>query len=189
MLSRPGTHRRLLSTVPVSQNLGSGAAGVDPFTTLEARVPSTGVARIEVLAGGSVVAARNRSGAPRARLLAPTAGRRVGGARAVRVRWRVSDADGDPVEVKLDFSRNGGRRFQNVWAGPDRGSALIPTELLDATTNARLPTARERRFQRDLDDVRTLRRRRSPSAGGDPRAGPTAARRRGWHRVPARRGR
>lgn len=130
---------RLLATVAVLQNLGSGAAGLEPFTTLEAEVPSTGVARIEVLSGDSVVAARDRSArAPRARLLAPGAGSRVGATRAVPVRWRVSDADRDPVEVRLDYSRDGGRTFHNVWSGPDRGSAQIPTELLDATTNARL---------------------------------------------------
>ena len=130
---------RLLSTTAVSQQLASGAAGVEPFTVLEANVPSAGVARVEIVAGDTVVAARSRSaGQPRARFLAPTGGRRVGRARTVPVRWRVTDADGDPVQVKLDYSRNGGRTYTNVWTGPDTGSAQVPTEYLDATKNARL---------------------------------------------------
>jgi hypothetical protein len=132
---------RALATVPISQFVGTGAAGTDPVTSLQARVPREGVAKIEIMdAGGAVTASRTASAAaPRARIVSPGRGRRVGDRATVGVRWEASDADGDDLEVTLDYSSNGGRTFYNVWAGPHGGgTAQLRTELLDATRNARL---------------------------------------------------
>jgi concanavalin A-like lectin/glucanase superfamily protein len=130
-----------LATVPLSQWVSIGAAGAEPVTVLQARVPSAGVTKVDIAdAGGAVVASRTASAAaPRARIVSPGRGRRVGEADTVGVRWEASDADGDDLEVTLDYSSDGGRTFHNVWAGPSRGgSAQLQTQQLDATRNARL---------------------------------------------------
>jgi hypothetical protein len=132
---------RVLATAPVSQLVGTGAAGVEPVTVLEARVPAGDVEAVELTdASGTVVAGRVASpAAPRARILAPREGARVGAGTTLVVRWQATDADGDELDAALDVSSDGGRTFHNVWAGPGAlGSARIPIELLDATDDARL---------------------------------------------------
>jgi hypothetical protein len=132
---------RVLASVPFKQYVGLGAAGVDPVVSLEGRVPSKGVTRVDVVdAGGAVVATRSASAsAPKARFLSPRRGGRVGDRGTVGVRWRASDADGDPLEATLDVSADGGRTFHNVWGGPSGdGTARLPAERLDATGDARL---------------------------------------------------
>ena len=63
----------------------------------------------------------------------------MGDRATVAVRWRASDADGDPLDATLDLSTDGGRTFHNVWAGPSGdGVARVRTELLSATGAARL---------------------------------------------------
>jgi hypothetical protein len=132
---------RALATVPVSQFIGTGAAGTEPVISLEGRVPREGVVRVEVVdASAAVVASRAASpAAPRARILFPGRGDRVGDSDTVGVRFEALDADRDSLDVALDYSSDGGRTFHNVWAGPNRGgTARLRTELLDATRNARL---------------------------------------------------
>ena len=83
----------------------------------------------------------------------------------VRVRWRASDADGDPLDATLDVSSDGGRTFHNVWGGPngerDRAAAGRPARR--DRRRAAAP-ARERRVQRDDHDLA----RASSSSGRRP---------------------
>ncbi len=141
VLVASGIAGQTLARVAVSRFAGTGAPGSDPVDALEARVPATGVTKVEVQdAGGVVVASRTASrAAPRARILAPARGRSVGGPKGVVVRWKATDADDDPLEVTLDYSSDGGHSFHNVWAGPNgRGTARLRTELLTASRRARL---------------------------------------------------
>jgi hypothetical protein len=64
--------------------------------------------------------------------------RRARVAGALTVRWRASDADGDPLQVALDYSADGGRTFYNVFGGPSSGHARIPADMLNASPRARL---------------------------------------------------
>ena len=131
---------RVLATSAATQETGEGGAGFESLDVVHARVPIDGVDRVELVSGGVVVAARDRSRAvPRVRFAAPGRGQRVGTGRAVTVRWRALDGDRDALAVALDYSADGGRTFRNVWSGPDRGGvAQVPTEYLDATARARL---------------------------------------------------
>ena len=108
------------------------------YVGLVGNAPGSGITRVEIVHGGTVVAARDASAhAPTAQLLAPGRGARVGG-RSLTVRWRSADADGDPLVAALDYSADGGTTWNNVFSGPDGGRASLPASLLAASHRARL---------------------------------------------------
>ncbi len=126
---------RELASAPVHAATAPDEPSRGLTTVLEGVVPAAGAARVEVTAGGSLLAARDRSAnVPAVRLLAP---RRLGG-RAATVRWRTADADPGPREVALDYSADGGRSFAPVLSGFDTGVARVPVHLLGASRNGRL---------------------------------------------------
>jgi hypothetical protein len=110
-----------------------------PTTLLKAEVTGTGAASLEIVAGGGVVARLRRSpSAPEVKLLAPRAGARVGKGRSVVVQWRAVDADGGRLKAKIDYSTDGGHHFREIFAGPSRGSATLPSSLFAGTHRARV---------------------------------------------------
>jgi hypothetical protein len=129
----------IVSSTPMQEHPVEGAAGAQAYVALEASVPAANVARLEIVRAGSVVASADRSKtAPTVRFLAPGEGARVRGRGLVTVLWLAADADGDPLDVSLDYSTDGGRTFTTVAGGVDRGGVKLPVELLAASTQARL---------------------------------------------------
>ena len=131
----------VVADAPMSGDLAqqAGPAPAPPFTSLEGRVPSAGVARLEVVRDGAVVASIARSAAaPTARLLAPASGARLRGDRAVTVRWSVADADGGDPGVSLEYSADGGRTYATVAQGEGGGTVALPRGMLAASRNGRV---------------------------------------------------
>lgn len=127
---------RAISSTPLDARTATDAPA--PYTALQGTAHGAGIARLEIVSGGAVVASRDRSAhAPTAAVLSPGRGATVGARGSVTVRWRASDADRDPLRVTLDFSANGGRSFRTVFAGPDTGAAKLSDMLLAATPHAR----------------------------------------------------
>ncbi|MGI8512647.1 MAG: hypothetical protein ACR2NH_08450 [Solirubrobacteraceae bacterium] len=109
-----------------------------PVATFRGTVPAAGAQQLEVSSSGQVVARAARSAhAPSVRLLSPRGGT-IGRARTVAVRWRAADADRDPLTVFVDYSSDGGRRFRNVFMGPNRGTVALPSRYFTGSSNARI---------------------------------------------------
>ncbi len=128
------------ASAPLARRTVPGALGGTPsVVTLEGSVPSTGVARVEIASNGVVLAARSRSAhAPTIAFVSPRPGARVNGGRPVTVRWRAADADGDALQVALEYSADAGRNFRLVAGGADPGRVTLAPGMLDASGRARL---------------------------------------------------
>jgi len=129
----------------VTSSEGHGAAS----TFLSADVPLAGVepgalpsslAELEVVSGRTVLARITRSASPPAvRLLAPTAGERVGTGVTTAIAWTATDADPDSsLEVAIDYSANDGGGWDTVYRGPNTRRAEVPSGRLSASGQARL---------------------------------------------------
>jgi hypothetical protein len=106
-------------------------------TFLSGEASSAGAVRAEIRRGGTIVAARGRSAsAPRVRVLGPGAGARVGGGPIV-VAWSATDADGDTLRIKVDYSLDAGRRWRALHSGPDTGRLVLPRSVVPASNRAR----------------------------------------------------
>lgn len=128
-----------LSSVLMSSADVEPAAGGQGFSVLDGKLPAAGVATVQITSGGSVVASRTASARPpKATFSLPRARARVGVGRSVAVRWGSSDPDGDPVKVELDYSADGGRTFRNVYGGGTGTSVVLPADLFQPSTKARL---------------------------------------------------
>ena len=121
----------VLTTTLHSHEAGQGAA-------IQAKVPATGAASVEIVNEGEVVAERRRSShAPTVKIVSPRRGARLRKARTT-LRWHAADADDDIVTVSADYSADGGRHWKTIFLGRDRGKVKLPTRLLTGSRNARL---------------------------------------------------
>jgi hypothetical protein len=85
---------------------------------LSAEVLSTHGSRIEVERDGSVVASRDRSAHPPVLSIAgPKGGTRLSGQVASTLKWNASDADGDPLSVSVEYSRDDGKTYRTLSTG------------------------------------------------------------------------
>jgi hypothetical protein len=71
-------------------------------------------------------------------VLSPKRGARVGRKRTTLVRWRATDADGDELSAKLDYSADDGHNWRPIYAGPNSGSARVPSEYFSGSRRARV---------------------------------------------------
>ncbi len=130
---------RVVGSAPLGAESGHGdrAGGV---TVYAGEVRAAGAERLDVTGpGGASLATATRSAhAPRIRLLSPRRGARVGGRRGVIVSWLASDRDGDRLKVYVEYSRNGGRRWQTISIGSNRGRLRLPSSYLARSRNARV---------------------------------------------------
>jgi hypothetical protein len=110
-----------------------------PVGTIAAWIPAAGLTSLTLLDDGTPVATRTRSPhAPTLKILSPVAGSRVGTKRTVRVAWRASDADGDPLTVDLDYSPNGGASWRPLFSGPAAGHIDMPSGFFSRSSRARV---------------------------------------------------
>jgi len=128
----------VLGSTPVAADAAHTERPPGTSTSIHGVIAAAGVARVEIVSGGTVVAARDRSpDEPDARITAPAPGARVAGA-SLTVTWRTNDADPGVREVALEWSADGGRTFAPVFTGPDTGRARVPVHLLAASASGRL---------------------------------------------------
>ncbi len=117
-------HADVAGAVPALQVTGVVPAGTDP-------------AAVQVRRGGTVAAARAASAhAPSVSVSAPRRGARVRG--DLVVRWRGSDADGDPIRFAVDEAAGPTAPFQLIGAGFTGTSATIPASALRPAARARI---------------------------------------------------
>ena len=127
-----------IATVPMEEGVGH-IDEVGPLDELTGEVPARRVDRVEVLLNGTVVASRNRPRrAPKAVVLAPRRGARVGGGGKVKVRWRATDRSHSALTASIDYSRDGGRSWHTVFVGPSRGHASMSSFYFAASEAARV---------------------------------------------------
>ncbi len=122
-----------------------GATGVhsDPDRThailLSGEVPAAGAASVSVTAAGVTLATRTRSPhAPRVSVISPRAGARLRPGAAVSVRWHASDADGDALQVTVEYSANGGRTYTMLTDGVHGSSVRLPAAGFSRSRHARV---------------------------------------------------
>jgi hypothetical protein len=126
-------------------------------------IPSAGVVRVAIVKGGVTLASRDRSAnAPTVAISGVPSFRKTG----ATVRWKSADADGDPREVTVDYSSNGGKTFRSIFIGPDMGSAAVPARYLSRAATARVRVSVNDGFQ---TASATSKRFRSPGAPPDVR--------------------
>jgi hypothetical protein len=145
LVARDGAGRAV-ADVPMTEQVvhadpgGSETAlfGQIPLGTPALRAAS-GVARLEVSRQGQVLAQRTRGAhAPTVRILTPRRGARLGAGRTIAVRWRAADADGDPLNVKVESSDDAGRTWKTVSVGSNRGSARLRSAYFVPSRRARI---------------------------------------------------
>jgi hypothetical protein len=109
-------------------------------TLVAAEVPAANAASIELQRDGHVIAAATRSPhPPTVKVLAPHAGARVGGRRAVRISWSVDDADGGAKPTaQVDLSLDGGRHWRALTGDVTAAKATIPAALVPFARRARV---------------------------------------------------
>ncbi len=97
-----------------------------------------GVARID-LVKGSVVLATFSAGpaAPQVSISSPAGGETFASG-SVPVTWTATDADGDRVEVSIEFSVDNGARWRSVASARGSGTLNLPVGQLAGSNNARM---------------------------------------------------
>jgi hypothetical protein len=131
--------------IPVSGHVNRGEA----VTVLTAQLPAGEAAQIDLLRGGETVATRRRSAnAPQVELLTPRAGARVGPRSGLKVSWRASDADDDPLELRVEYSREDGRGWRALHAAGPRDSVTLPASYLEGSRRARVRVIADDGFER-----------------------------------------
>lgn len=129
--------QRVLARVPalVIPPRGHGSAG----TYLNALVPAKGAASLEIEHHGRAIGALKRSAsAPEVKLTSPQAGASLSRDESLKVAWDVSDADGETLEIRIEYSAASDKPFRPVFVGPNRGAWNVPGSQLEATTQGRL---------------------------------------------------
>jgi hypothetical protein len=99
-------------------------------------LPIAEAARIEFTRDGGAPAVATRSAsAPTVALTTLRGGARVGPKTRLRVAWRMADADGDPLRVRIDYSADNGRTWTPVASPGTEPSWRLSAGTL--TTSAR----------------------------------------------------
>lgn len=109
------------------------------FLTATLSVDPNAARSVEILRDGAVVASRTRSAnAPRGAFTRPRANRLVGRSQELDIRWTASDADGDPLDVTLEWSPRGGRpgTWRTVFIGPNGGRVGLPSDYFGGSARA-----------------------------------------------------
>jgi hypothetical protein len=106
---------------------------------LSARIAAKDAASLEVQYKGKSIGERRRSkSAPSVKFAYIEKELSVSRDGTLDVKWVASDEDGDPLEVRIEFSEGKDKPFRPLFLGPNRGSCTIDGRLLAATTSGRL---------------------------------------------------
>jgi hypothetical protein len=147
--------------VPMLASFGHvDAKPPQPILTLTAVVPAAGVTSVAVASNGVTLATRKKSAHPPTVTIPQLPSFHASNAVA---RWRATDRDRDALDVEIDYSGDGGRSWNPVWMGPNRGSALLPARYLFRSTHARIRVVVDDGFQ-----TTTAVSRRFSSPGAPP---------------------
>ena len=121
-----------------------------------------GASSVELLHNGVVLARRNRSHAPRIKLLTKMKGVRVGARNGLQVRWRGADADNNALQAMVQYTWDGGKIWRTAWMGPNTGHVTLPASVLAASKNARIRVTVNDGFSDAAATSRTFKTAGSP---------------------------
>ena len=140
-LTALGGHGQTLASVPMAATTGGHIDGVtaEPLVQISGEVPARGVASIKVADNGTVVVRRRRPAkAPRVSIFAPRAGAHLGARRTVLVRWKATNPEHLALTAYIDYSRNRGRTWRTIFAGPNKGRASLQSFFFTASRHGRV---------------------------------------------------
>lgn len=103
-----------------------------------AYLPAQDAAAVELEYQGEVVSRRARSAAAPNLEVARLGREAFTRDDSLELRWKASDADGDALETRIEFSAGKDRPFRAVYLGTDGGRWQVPGRMLDATSEGRL---------------------------------------------------
>lgn len=104
-----------------------------------ANIPKApGVTRIDLVQAGTTLATwRGGATPPSISLISPVGGENLTSGDLV-VTWNASDADGDALNVSIEFSRDDGATWTPVASARNSGSVAVPLGQLAGSNNARV---------------------------------------------------
>lgn len=124
------------------------ADGQPPGLSLDAVIPAAGVEAVAIAGDAGRLATRAASqntpdvsvkGKPRFR------------GRKATLRWDADDADGDELAITVEYSGDGGRTYEEIWGGPNEGTAEVPARYLPRSPRARLRISANDGFRQGSD--------------------------------------
>jgi hypothetical protein len=131
-----GTNGATMAEIPMQASFGHvDARPPVPLLTLTGVVPATAVTGIRISDSGATLATRteNRYAPVVTVPRLPSFGKTN-----ATLHWQASERGGGALSVEVDYSGDGGRRWNPIWIGPNLGSALVPLRYLFRSANARL---------------------------------------------------
>ena len=106
--------------------------------SIDVTVPAAGAARVELVAGPTVLATATRSAhAPTVTFRGLPTGTKVDSAKPLTVRWAARDADGDPLAATVLYAADG-THFSAVLSGTRASSAVIAAARLVPSSRGRV---------------------------------------------------
>jgi hypothetical protein len=114
-------------------------AGDSPAGFFSANVPkAAGVARIDLVTGTLTLATFSAgSTAPQVSISSPAGGENFTSG-AVPIGWTATDADNDPLQISIEFSRDNGSTWTPVGSDTGSGTLNVPIEQLAGSAQARI---------------------------------------------------
>ncbi len=105
--------------------------GASPLRAYAAALPAQpGLSRVELRHETTVLDSFAAGGAAPVVSFVQSPGGNTYAVGTVGVAWQASDADGDAVRVRLDYSADGGNTWDSLYTSTGAGSYAIPVELL-----------------------------------------------------------
>jgi hypothetical protein len=132
------TAGKVIQDLPVAVQVAHADHELPP-ASLEANVPASAAASLVVTRFGKTLDVRRRTPhAPVVQILSPRPGSRIADTGWTTVRWHVSDEDGDPAIVRVDYSADGGRTYQSIAVNVTESSIKLPTSFFTRSSSARV---------------------------------------------------
>ena len=114
-----------------------GIESTNDVQRLTAYVPE-GATSVEFVREGSVVASRTASAnKPKVSITSPRKGATIGRGGTVEIRWKATDADGDPIETFVDYAANG-KTYTPIAYDAGSSSLKLAAHLFPSSGKARV---------------------------------------------------
>jgi hypothetical protein len=129
----------VVGDLPVTVDIVHSDSPPSVTTYLDAVLPAAGAARVEIVRDGEVIASRDRSAhAPAVRLTSPKPGARIPRTGKTTIRWRASDADGDPLQALVQYSPDNGHTWHTLSLGVAATRLAVGNRLFSAARRGRV---------------------------------------------------
>ncbi len=123
----------------VQLNTSHHGEAAEARVLLSARIYTKDAASLEVEYKGKSIGKRLRTKSPPSiRFVSVENGLSLSRAGTLDAKWVATDNDGDPLEVRIEFSEGEDKTFRPLFIGSNRGSWAIEGRLLSATNQGRL---------------------------------------------------